>query len=67
MNKMYNHIEKETNTKGLNLWGLHSGITSFTTHELSVPKRENGRSESLMIGSGYKIAKKSLDFVKELV
>jgi hypothetical protein len=63
MDKMYNHIEKEINQKGLNLWGLHSGITSYTTHEISAPKRENGRLESGLIGNAYLMNQKSLSFV----
>lgn len=62
MNSLYKHIDKEINTKGLNLWGLHSGVTSFTTHKKSVPKRKNGRIESLMIGSGYKDNQNSIKF-----
>ncbi len=67
MNKMYDHIDKEIADKGLNLWGLHSGITSYTTHEISVPKRDNARIESLLIGSGYKHNQNSLKFAMDLV
>lgn len=63
MENLYNCIEGEFNDKGLNLWGLHSGITKFTTHELSAPKRENGKLETIMLGSGYKMNQKSLEFV----
>ena len=51
MESLYSHIEKEMNQKGDNLFGLFSGVTSWTTHEKSAPKRENGRLESLMIGT----------------
>jgi len=67
MNALYEHIEKEINCKGLNMWGLHSGVTSWTTHEKQAPKTENGRLESQMIGSNYKANQKSLEFFKELV
>jgi hypothetical protein len=67
MNSIYKHINKEINSKGLNLWGLHSGITSFTTHDKSVSKRENGRVESLLVGSGYKDNHKSLEFCKSML
>ena len=68
MDKLYNHIEREIADKGRNLWGLHSGITSYTTHEISVPKRDNARIESVLVGSGYKMNQDSLEFVtKELV
>jgi hypothetical protein len=62
MDKVYNHIEKETNQKGFNVWGLHSGITSYTTHEISTPKRDNARIESMLIGSAYKMNQESLAF-----
>ena len=67
MNSLYDHIDKEMSQKGLNLWGLHSGTTSWTTHDKSVPKRENGRIESGMFGSNYKANQKSLAFAKELI
>jgi hypothetical protein len=63
MDKLYNHIDREIEDKGLNLWGLHSGITSFTTHEISVPKRDNARVESVLNGSAYKMNQSSLEYV----
>jgi len=63
MEDLYNCIEGEINDKGLNLWGLHSGVTKFTTHELSAPKRENGKLETIMLGNGYNMNQKSLEFV----
>ena len=65
MNNLYNHIEKEMNQKGNNLWGLHSGVTSWTTHEKQAPKIENGRIGSLMAGTNYKVNQTSLDFVTQ--
>ena len=62
MDKLYAHIEKEMAQKGQNVWGLHSGITSFTTHEMSSPKRDNGRIESTLIGNAYNMNQKSLNF-----
>ena len=62
MDKLYNHIDREIEDKGLNLWGLHSGITSFTTHEISVPKRDNARVESVLNGSAYKMNQLALNF-----
>jgi hypothetical protein len=68
MDKLYTHIEKEFNCKGVNLWGLHSGVTSWTTHEKQAPNRENGRIEGLMIGTNYRVNQKSMEFVtNELV
>ena len=62
MDKLYAHIEKEIAQKGQNVWGLHSGVTSFTTHEMSTPKRDNGRIESTLIGNAYNMNQKSLKF-----
>jgi hypothetical protein len=67
MESLYEHLEKEMNDKGDNLWGLHSGITSYTTHSLSVPRRDNGRVESLMSGSGYNMNQKSLAFCNSII
>ena len=59
--------------KGNNLWGLHSGITRYTTHELSNVKakqdtgRANQQIERLLMGNAYKMNQTSMDFVKELV
>jgi len=62
MDSLYNHIEKETNQKGLNLFGLFSGVTSWTTHEKSAPRRENGREESIMTGTNYATNEMGLEF-----
>ena len=62
MNDLYACIESEMAEKGKNLWGLHSGVTYFTTHKNSAPKRENGRMESLMLGGGYNLNIKSFNF-----
>lgn len=65
MDALYDCIESEIQDKGENLWGLHSGVTKFTTHELSSPKRFNGREETLMVGGGYKLNQKSLIFCEK--
>jgi hypothetical protein len=62
-----NDIETEFNQVGLNAWALLGGITRYTTHNQSVPKRENSRNESLMSGGGYKMNQKALEFCTELV
>lgn len=64
MDKLYNHIDREIADKGLNMWGLHSGVTSFTTHEISVPKRDNARIESVLNGGAYTMNQESLAFVQ---
>jgi hypothetical protein len=62
MESLYNHIEKEMNQKGDNLFGLFSGVTSWTTHEKSAPRRENGRIESIITGNNYKTNQQALQF-----
>jgi hypothetical protein len=62
MDSLYSHIDKEINQKGLNLWGLHSGVTSWTTHDKKGPKRDNGHIESMLVGAGYKKNQESLGF-----
>jgi hypothetical protein len=62
MDTLYNHITKETNQKGMNMFGLFSGVTSWTTHEKSEPRRENGREESMMTGTNYRTNEQGLEF-----
>ena len=62
METLYSHIEKETNQKGQNMFGLFSGVTSWTTHEKSAPRRENGREESMMTGTNYRTNEQGLEF-----
>lgn len=64
MKKLYFYLNKETFDKGQSLWGLHSGVTRFTTHYRSVPRREHGRLESQLIGTAYKENHISLDYCK---
>jgi hypothetical protein len=65
MNDLYGHISKETAQKGMNLFGVFSGVTSWTTHSKSAPRRENGREESLMIGNNYKTNNDAFEFTME--
>lgn len=67
MEDIYNAIEREMNSKGNTLWGLHSGITFYTTHEMSAPKRDNGKLEILLQGNGYNLNQSSLEFASQLV
>lgn len=62
METLYANIEHQMNEKGANLWGLHSGVTRWTTHEKSAPRRENGRFESLATGTNYRTNQDSLEF-----
>jgi hypothetical protein len=66
MEKLYDMIRIETAQKGKNVWGLHSGVTRWTTHEKSAPKRENGRIESAMLSTNYRTNQASLEFAREL-
>jgi hypothetical protein len=63
MENLYSHIEKETKQKGDTCWGLFSGCTSWTTHEKQAPTRENGRLESVMVGTNYKTNQKALELM----
>lgn len=65
MNELYDNIEHELNDKNQNLWGLFSGVTRWTTHQKSSPKRENGRVESIMTGTNYRTNQQSLRFVEK--
>jgi len=66
MEKLYEMVRIEMAQKGKNVWGLHSGVTRWTTHEKSAPKRENGRIESAMMSTNYRTNQVSLQFAKEL-
>jgi hypothetical protein len=57
----------ELDQKGENLWGLHSGVTRWTTHKKSAPVRENGRLESMLLSTNYRTNQTSLEFVKGLL
>tara|TARA_R110000851_G_scaffold21819_1_gene65038 strand:- start:1928 stop:2857 length:930 start_codon:yes stop_codon:yes gene_type:complete len=67
MDELYSMIAIETAQKGNNVWGLHSGVTRWTTHSKSAPRRENGRIESAMLSTNYKTNQKSFDFALDLL
>jgi len=67
MNELYDNIEHEMNSKGDNFWGLFSGVTRWTTHSKSAPKRTNGRLESVMVGTNYKTNQKALEVTERLL
>jgi len=67
MDTLHDMIRIEMAQKGDNLWGLHSGVTRWTTHKKSAPVRENGRIESAMTSTNYTTNQKSLEFVLEHV
>ncbi len=62
LDSLYANIDHQIADKGLNLWGLHSGVTRWTTHNKQAPVRHNGRLESIMCGTNYVVNQQSLDF-----
>ena len=63
MDSLYNHIEKETNQKGWNAFGLFSGVTSWSTHEKKTRlTRDNAKLENLMLGTGYRTNQDAFEF-----
>ena len=62
MDALYSDIDTEFNQVGVNLWALLGGVTRYTTHNQSAPKRENGKVESLILGTGYNMNQKALEF-----
>lgn len=67
MNTLYDMIRVEMAQKGKTAWGLHSGVTRWTTHTKQAPNRLNGRIESALLGTNYKTNQKSFEFVKQIV
>lgn len=67
MDTLYSNIETEYKDCGENLWGLFNGLTRYTTHEMSAPKRDNGKIESLILGTAYNKAKIGFDFCLEQI
>lgn len=48
-------VNNEMKQKGETMWGLFNGVTYYTNHVMPVPKRDNARTESIFVGSGYRI------------
>ena len=67
LTELYNAIHDEFESKGENLWGLFNGITYWTNHVKKHPKRENGKLESLVIGTAQKTNQKALDYIHRLI
>jgi hypothetical protein len=72
MNLLYDAIFDQMDDKGDNLWGLHSGVTKFTTHfnnSKAAVAKENGVMANIMLGQGelgsYSLNQKSLNFATE--
>lgn len=62
MDALYADIKTEREAMGDNLLALFNGVTRFTTHNSTTPKRDNGHAESLLVGSGYKKNIAALEF-----
>ena len=57
-------IAQEQAQKGRTLWGLFSGVTSYTTKDVS--NRRNDMWENKMTGSAYKADNKAFDMVDKI-
>lgn len=57
-------INEEIDFKGANAWGLHSGITQFTTHKAGYDRT---REESKIFGNNARIDRKSFEYATSLV
>lgn len=53
MDSLYTCMDSEMKQKGDNLFGLFNGVTYWTNHIKTHPKRENGQLESIMVGTNY--------------
>lgn len=52
--KLQERITEEMSYKGTTVWGLFSGVTSYTSKDMRVPNRANGRLESKYTGGALK-------------
>ena len=64
-NDLESCIVSEVNRIGSTKWGLFNGVTRYTTHQKSSPKREYGKQESILIGSSSKMNEKAFNFLKQ--
>lgn len=65
-NDIIRSISREMTQKGETMWGLMSGITQYTSHVMTVPKRENARLESQYTGSAFKTNNEAFKTIREL-
>ena len=63
-NDLESCIVSEVNRIGSTKWGLFNGVTRYTTHQKSSPKRKYGQQESILIGSSGKMNEKAFNFIK---
>ena len=64
-NDLESCIVSEVNRIGSNKWGIFNGVTRYTTHQKSSPKREYGKQESILLGSCRTMNEKAFNFLKE--
>jgi hypothetical protein len=62
--KLTTRIVEEQAQKGETLWGLFSGVTSYTTKDVS--NRRNDMWENKMTGSAYKADNKAFDMIDKI-
>lgn len=60
-------IQKEMSYKGDTLWGLLSGVTHYTSHVQSAPRRDNGRLESKLVGLAQHIDTMAFEYLETFV
>ena len=58
-------IDAEMNRISHTKWGVFNGVTKYTTHQKSTPKRQYGKQESILTGSCNKMNEKAFNFLKE--
>ena len=59
-------VIREVNQKGATLWGVFSGVTNYTTHRTSFPDRENGKLESIYVGTAARINNTAFEAVLKM-
>ena len=64
-NDLESCIVSEVNRIGSTKWGVFNGVTRYTTHQKSSPKREYGKQESILLGSCRTMNEKAFNFLKE--
>ncbi len=62
--KLEQCIQIEMYRIGHNKWGLFNGVTQFTTHHKSAPKRTYGQQESILVGACSKMNNKAFEYLK---
>ena len=64
INSLMSCIDSEMNRVTHTKWGAFNGVTKYTTHQKSAPKREYGKQESILVGSCNKMNEKAFNFLK---